>query len=78
MPSHLTAITTIFNFNEFIFCIRYEFRFFCDGEMYLLTYLLMDADMFVKRNVENLFSPLVKKVMKTVRIPFINFQSKGF
>ena len=45
---------------------------------YLLTYLLMDADVFVKRNVENLFSPLVKKVMKTVRIPFINFQSKGF
>ena len=53
-------------------------RFFCDGEMYLLTYLLMDADVFVKRNVENLFSPLVKKVMKTVRISFINFQSKGF
>ena len=40
LPSHLTTITTIFNFNEFIFVYVINIRFICDDEIYLLTYLL--------------------------------------
>ena len=36
LPSHLTIITTIFNFNDFIFVYVINIRFICDGEIYLL------------------------------------------
>ena len=39
LPSHLTTITTIFNFNEFIFVYVINIRFICDDEIYLLIYL---------------------------------------
>ena len=31
---------TVFNFNEFIFVYVVNIRFICDGEIYLLTYLI--------------------------------------
>ena len=40
LPLHLTTITKIFNFNEFIFVYVINIRFICDDEIYLLTYLL--------------------------------------
>ena len=40
LPSHLTTITTIFNFNEFIFVYFISIRFICDGQIYLLAYFL--------------------------------------
>ena len=36
VPSHVTTITTIFNFNEFIFVYLKNIRFICNGEIYLL------------------------------------------
>ena len=36
LPSHLTIITTIFNFNDFTFVYVTNIRFICDGEIYLL------------------------------------------
>ena len=40
LPSHVTTITTIFNFNELIFVYVINIGFTCDGEIYLLTYLI--------------------------------------
>ena len=40
--------TTIFNFNEFIFVYVVNIRFICDGEIYLLTYLLMSERGFTR------------------------------
>ena len=34
LPSHLTTITTIYNFNEFIFVYVINIRFICDSEIY--------------------------------------------
>ena len=36
-PLHITTITTIFNFNEFVFVYIINIRFICDGEIYLLN-----------------------------------------
>ena len=34
LPSHLTTITTIYNFNEFIFVYVINIRFVCDSKIY--------------------------------------------
>ena len=38
LQSHVTTITTIFNFDEFIFVYVINVRFICHDEIYLLTY----------------------------------------
>ena len=60
LPSHLTAITTILNFNEFIFVYIMNIRFICDGEIYLLTYLLtIIEETWCFTNASQIPSPMI-------------------